>query len=45
MGQTVVKTGAIELSGSTLIYSSAAPGVYSALIDLIASFNVGLGVT
>tara|TARA_R110000824_G_scaffold340179_1_gene526689 strand:+ start:505 stop:828 length:324 start_codon:yes stop_codon:yes gene_type:complete len=34
MAQTVVATGATTLSGSTLIYSSAAPGVYSALIDL-----------
>tara|TARA_R100001443_G_scaffold20068_1_gene31952 strand:- start:15754 stop:16074 length:321 start_codon:yes stop_codon:yes gene_type:complete len=34
MGQTVVKTGATGLSGSTLIYSSAVAGVYSALIDL-----------
>ena len=34
MGQTVVKTGAQALSGSTLVYSSAVAGVYSALIDL-----------
>ena len=33
MGQTVVKTGAQALSGSTLVYSSAVAGVYSALID------------
>jgi hypothetical protein len=34
MAQTVVKTGAQALSGSTLVYSSAVAGVYSALIDL-----------
>ena len=34
MAQTVVKTGAQALSGSTLVYSSATVGVYSALIDL-----------
>jgi len=34
MALTVVKTGATALSGSTLIYSSATVGIYTALIDL-----------
>ena len=47
MAQTVVKTGATALSGSTLIYSSAAVGIYSALIDLTpmsADTKIGIDI-
>ena len=34
MAQTVVATGATAISASTLVYSRATAGIYSALIDL-----------
>ena len=47
MAQTVVKTGATLLSGSTLVYSNSTAGIYSALIDLTpmsADTKIGIDI-